>query len=71
MWDVDTADWQPPEEGGPTAAEIVAKVAATVQGGSIVIMHLGGYNTFEALPGVVATVREHGLTPVKVSELLR
>ncbi len=70
MWDVDTADWQPPEEGGPTAAGIVAKVAGSVQGGSIVIMHLGGYNTLEALPGILAAVRERGLTPAKVSALL-
>ena len=70
MWDVDTADWQPPEEGGPTAAEIVAKVAANAQGGSIVIMHLGGYNTLEALPGVVAALRAAGLTPVNVSAML-
>lgn len=69
MWDVDTIDWRPEAEGGPTAAEIAAKVVANAQGGSIVLMHLGGYNTFEALPAIVAGLRERGLAFAKVSEL--
>src|SRR5690606_11002080 len=51
MWDVDTIDWRPEAEGGPTAHDMVDKVLANAQGGSIVLMHLGGYNTFESLPG--------------------
>jgi peptidoglycan/xylan/chitin deacetylase (PgdA/CDA1 family) len=71
MWDVDTIDWRPPEEGGPSAADIVAKVTNNAQGGSIVLMHLGGYNTFEALPQLVANLRGKGLEPVTLAELLR
>ncbi len=71
MWDVDTIDWRPESEGGPTAAEMVAKVAANARGGSIVLMHLGGYNTLDALPGILAALRERGLTPVTLSEMLR
>ena len=48
MWDIDTIDWRPTADGGPTALDIEAKVLARVQGGSIVLMHLGGYNTLEA-----------------------
>ncbi|MCC7365514.1 MAG: polysaccharide deacetylase family protein [Dehalococcoidia bacterium] len=70
MWDVDTIDWRPESEGGPTAADIVAKVESRAQGGSIVLMHLGGYNTFEALPAIVANLRARGLELVTVSELL-
>lgn len=70
MWDVDTADWNPEADGGPTADEIVAKVAAKVQGGSIVLMHLGGYNTFEALPGILAALAAKGLQPVTLAALL-
>lgn len=71
MWDVDTIDWRPEADGGPTAAEMVAKVVANAQGGSIVLMHLGGYNTFEALPAIAAGLRDRGFAFAKVSEVLR
>jgi peptidoglycan/xylan/chitin deacetylase (PgdA/CDA1 family) len=70
MWDIDTIDWRPEAQDGPTAAEIVAKVESLLQGGSIVLMHLGGYNTFEALPGILAAVRARGLEPVTLTEML-
>jgi peptidoglycan/xylan/chitin deacetylase (PgdA/CDA1 family) len=70
MWDVDTIDWLPEAEGGPTAVEIVAKVTSNAQGGSIVLMHLGGYNTYEALPGVVAALKAKGLQSVTLGDLL-
>ena len=71
MWDIDTVDWRPPEDGGPTALDIEAKVLSRVQGGSIVLMHLGGYNTLEALPAIVAGLRAKGLVPVTLSELVQ
>jgi len=70
MWDVDTIDWRPTVDGGPTAQDIEAKVLSRVQGGSIVLMHLGGYNTLEALPAIVDGLRAKGLEPVTLTELL-
>lgn len=70
MWDIDTLDWQPTADGGPTALDIEAKVLSRVQGGSIVLMHLGGYNTLEALPAIVDGLRAKGLKPVTLTELL-
>jgi peptidoglycan/xylan/chitin deacetylase (PgdA/CDA1 family) len=70
MWDVDTIDWRPTAEGGPSAADIVAKVLANAQGGSIVLMHLGGYNTLEALSGIVSGLEDRGLRPVTLDEML-
>jgi peptidoglycan/xylan/chitin deacetylase (PgdA/CDA1 family) len=70
MWDIDTIDWRPEEDGGPTAADMVAKVTTNAQGGSIVLMHLGGYNTFDALPEMVANLRAKGLEPVTLAEML-
>lgn len=70
MWDVDTIDWMPESDGGPTTDDIVAKVAAKAQGGSIVLMHLGGYNTFEALPRIVEALRANGLEPATLSDVL-
>jgi len=69
-WDVSTGDSSPVSQGGPTAAGIVSRVKAYVQPGSIVLMHLGGSNTYAALPGVVSTVQAKGLKPVTISELL-
>lgn len=70
LWDVDTVDWRPVEEGGPDAAAIVAKVTAEAQGGSIVLMHLGGYETLAALPGVVEGLRARGFGFGRVSDLV-
>jgi len=70
MWDVDTIDWRPTSEGGPTAVDIEAKVLVNAEGGSIVLMHLGGWHTLEALPGIVDGLREKGLRPVTLTEML-
>ena len=69
MWDVDTIDWKPVADGGPSAGDIEAKVLSRASGGSIVLMHLGGYNTLAALPGIVAGLRERSLEPVTLGEM--
>jgi peptidoglycan/xylan/chitin deacetylase (PgdA/CDA1 family) len=71
-WDVDTIDWRPivNDPPGPTADQIVAKVLDRAQGGSIVLMHLGGYETFEALPRVVAGLSDAGYRLVNLDELV-
>lgn len=69
MWDIDTIDWRPEADGGPTAAEISAKVVANALGGSIVLMHLGGFNTLDALPAMVQGLRDRGYQFVRISEL--
>jgi peptidoglycan/xylan/chitin deacetylase (PgdA/CDA1 family) len=70
LWDVDMIDWRPESDGGPTAADMKAKLLAKAQGGSIVLMHLGGYNTLEALPGILAAAKTLGLQPVTLTEML-
>jgi len=69
MWDVDTIDWRATIDGGPTTTDIVAKITARAQGGSIVLMHLGGWHTLEALPGILAAVEVKGLQPVTLGEM--
>jgi peptidoglycan/xylan/chitin deacetylase (PgdA/CDA1 family) len=70
-WDVDTIDWRPiaNDPPGPTADQIVAKVLGNARNGSIVLMHLGGYETYEALPAIVAGLRDRGLALVTLDEL--
>jgi peptidoglycan/xylan/chitin deacetylase (PgdA/CDA1 family) len=69
MWDVDTIDWLPVADGGPTTAEIVTKVLTNAEGGSIVLMHLGGYNTLAALPAIIDGLRSRGFVFVTLSEM--
>ena len=72
-WDIDTIDWRPTSARptpGPTADQIVSKVLANARGGSIVLMHLGGYNTYAALPRVVDGLRARGFDLVTLDELL-
>jgi peptidoglycan/xylan/chitin deacetylase (PgdA/CDA1 family) len=71
LWDVDTIDWRPihNDPPGPTADEIVAKVLDNARGGSIVLMHLGGYQTFEALPRVVEGLRAGGFDLVNLDAM--
>jgi peptidoglycan/xylan/chitin deacetylase (PgdA/CDA1 family) len=70
LWDVDPLDWLPPADGGPSTAEIVDRVLGKVQGGSIVLLHLGGWNTAEALPAILDGLTERGLRTVTVADLL-
>jgi peptidoglycan-N-acetylglucosamine deacetylase len=70
LWDVDPLDWKPPADGGPSADEVAARVLGRVQGGSIVLMHLGGWNTLPALPQIIDGLAARGLQPVTVAELL-
>jgi peptidoglycan/xylan/chitin deacetylase (PgdA/CDA1 family) len=71
MWDIDTIDWKATADGGPTAGSMITKVTTNARTGSIVLMHLGGYHTFDALPAMVSRLRAAGLQPSTISALLR
>ena len=71
MWDIDTIDWKPESEGGPTASQICAKVVSNAVAGSNVLMHLGGWNTLDALPCMVTGLRERGFAVTSLSDLLQ
>jgi peptidoglycan/xylan/chitin deacetylase (PgdA/CDA1 family) len=71
LWDIDTIDWRPVSQGGPTAAQIAAKIVSGAQGGSVVLNHLGGYRTRSALPAVIFGLRHtRGMEPTSISDLL-
>jgi peptidoglycan/xylan/chitin deacetylase (PgdA/CDA1 family) len=70
MWDIDTIDWKPISQGGPTAQQIATKVMSRAQDGSIVLDHLGGYETYEALKIMVPGQRKAGFTLTSISDLL-
>ena len=70
MWDIDTIDWKPTNQGGPTAQQIATKVVTNAQSGSIVLMHLGGYETLDALHLMVPGLRDRGFLLTSISDQL-
>jgi peptidoglycan/xylan/chitin deacetylase (PgdA/CDA1 family) len=70
MWDIDTIDWKPIADGGPTAQQIATKVISNAKDGSIVLMHLGGYETLEALEIMIPGLRDRGFLLTSLSDLL-
>ncbi|HEU5325171.1 MAG TPA: polysaccharide deacetylase family protein, partial [Candidatus Limnocylindria bacterium] len=65
MWDIDTIDW----DAATTASQIVARVVPNAVSGSIVLMHLGGYATLDALPSVVSQLRGRGFQLTTASDM--
>jgi peptidoglycan/xylan/chitin deacetylase (PgdA/CDA1 family) len=70
MWDIDTVDWKPIGDGGPSAAQIAAKVIGSSVNGSNVLFHLGGYETLDALELIVPGLRDRGFSLTSLSDLL-
>lgn len=66
MWDIDPIDWDP----GTSASEINARVVPNAVPGSIVLMHLGGYATLDALPSMVSQLRAKGYQLTSISDIL-
>ena len=70
LWDVDTIDWMPIADGGPTAQQIANKVVGNAVNGSVVLMHLGGFETFDGLKIMVPGLRHRGFTLTSISDQL-
>ncbi|WP_131104318.1 cell wall-binding repeat-containing protein [Ornithinimicrobium sufpigmenti] len=66
MWGRDTIDWDP----ATTTAQIVSRTTSPLPpSGTIVLAHLGGYKTGEALPQIVSILRSNGYTLTTVSDM--
>jgi peptidoglycan/xylan/chitin deacetylase (PgdA/CDA1 family) len=70
LWDIDSIDWKPISDGGPTAEQIAAKVIGNAVNGSNVLFHIGGYETLDALHLIVPGLRDRGFTLTSLSDLL-
>ena len=64
-YDVDGLDWQ-----DPSASKVERAVLTGVSPGSIVSLHLGHPVTIAALPAILSGLRDRGLVPVSLTELL-
>jgi peptidoglycan/xylan/chitin deacetylase (PgdA/CDA1 family) len=66
QWNIDTIDWST----STTTDQIVSRVLSKASGGSIVLMHLGGYHTRDALPMLISSLRARGYTLTTLSDML-
>ncbi len=64
VWDVDTRDWTNP---GPSA--IVSRAVQPATAGSIILLHVKP-QTARALPLIIRGLRNRGLTPIGLDELI-
>lgn len=65
MWTIDTTDWM-----GPGVQVIIDKVLKNAKDADIVLMHVGAPQTIQALPTIIAGLREKGYEFVLVDELV-
>ncbi|MBQ8451510.1 MAG: polysaccharide deacetylase family protein [Clostridia bacterium] len=65
QWDVDSLDWK-----GLSANEILARVKASVQNGSIILCHNNSDHILDALPLIINYLISEGYKMVKISELV-
>ena len=66
LWDVDPRDW-----AGGSAQSIADHVVSHAHSGAIVVMHLSGAHTAEAVPLMASRLRAKGYELVTVSEMLK
>ena len=66
MWDIDPRDW-----AGKSAKAIEDVVLGNAHPGAIVVMHLCGLHTAEALPAIITTLRAQRYELVTVSAMLK
>jgi peptidoglycan/xylan/chitin deacetylase (PgdA/CDA1 family) len=55
MWNIDSSDWR-----GRSADEITSTVLSGARPGAIVLMHVEGAHTAEALPAIIDGLRQRG-----------
>lgn len=65
QWDVDSLDWK-----GLSGEELASRVLSRVKAGSIVLMHNNSDHILEGLPIILEGLKEKGLKPVKMNELV-
>lgn len=65
-WSLDTIDWQQ-----PSAEVIIDRIMNGASNGDIVLMHIGGIHTPEAVDAVIPRLKEKGYEIVTLSQVLK
>jgi peptidoglycan/xylan/chitin deacetylase (PgdA/CDA1 family) len=66
QWSLDTIDWQQ-----PTTEIIISRIEQGASNGDIILMHIGGVNTPEAVDKAIPWLKAQGYQLVTLSELLK
>ena len=71
MWTVDSHDWAEELSGVSITKEyVVNRVLGSASDNGIVLMHVGGYETINALPEIIASLKSQGYKLVRVNDML-
>ncbi len=71
MWTVDSHDWAKELNGiAITKDYVIKRVLENASDGAIILMHVGGYETVNALPDIINGLRADGYYFVKVKEMI-
>jgi len=71
LWTVDSHDWAEELNGVKITKDyLVNRVLSKASDNSIILMHVGGYETVNALPEIITGLRSEGYELVKVSDML-
>ncbi len=65
LWTHNAGDW-----GNPPVSGIVQRCLKNIRPGSIILMHGGDINSVQALPFIIRGLRQRGLEPVALTEML-
>jgi peptidoglycan/xylan/chitin deacetylase (PgdA/CDA1 family) len=65
QWSLDSIDWRQ-----PTKEELISRIEAGASNGDIILMHIGGINTPDAVDQVIPKLKAMGYEIVPLSELL-
>ena len=71
MWTVDSHDWAEEIRGEKVTVDyLVKRVLNNASDNGIILMHIGGYNTVQALPRIITGLREQGYRFVTVNDMM-
>jgi len=71
MWTIDSLDWMEERNGEKVTAQYLTKrILSNATDKGIVLMHVGGYQTVNALPDIIEGLRKDGYKLVKVNDML-
>jgi peptidoglycan/xylan/chitin deacetylase (PgdA/CDA1 family) len=66
-WDIDPRGWDPQN----TAQDVVENVRQAAHAGGTIIMHCGSVDDLRALPQILRVIRDRGLKPGTVTDVLK
>jgi len=71
LWTVDSLDWAEEMNGEKITKDyLVNRVLKNASNNGIILMHVGGYETINALPDIITGLRSKGYELVKVKDML-